>query len=79
MSPRIQNEIIDVAGQLITKQLVQRINNVKYFSAKADEITDVSDIEQFSLCARYLDKNVDTGNSSTEKIPYILLHSKIQL
>ena len=61
LSPRIQNERIYVAGQLITKQLVQRINKFKYFSVLPDETTNVGGIEQFSLCVRYLDENVDTG------------------
>lgn len=56
ISYRIQNEIIDAAGKRITMNIVQRINKSGYFSAIADESTDVSGIEQFSICVRYVDK-----------------------
>ncbi|XP_050540289.1 zinc finger MYM-type protein 1-like [Daktulosphaira vitifoliae] len=53
---RIQNEIIDAAGKQITTNIVQRVNKSGYFSVIADESTDVSGIEQFSICARFVDK-----------------------
>lgn len=56
LSPRIQNEIIDAAGKIITMDIVGRINKSGCFAAIADETTDVSGIEQFSVCARYVDK-----------------------
>lgn len=56
LSYRIQNEIIDAAGKQITANIVQRINESGFFSAIADESTDVSGIEQFSICARFVDK-----------------------
>lgn len=56
LSFRIQNEIIDAAGTLIKSNIVQRVNKSGYFSVIADESTDVSGIEQFSICARFVDK-----------------------
>ncbi|XP_015376839.1 PREDICTED: 52 kDa repressor of the inhibitor of the protein kinase-like [Diuraphis noxia] len=56
LSYRIQNEIIDAAGKQITTNIVQRVNKSRYFSVIADESTDVSGIEQFSICARFVDK-----------------------
>jgi len=55
-SHRIQNEIIDTAGKLITANIVQRINKSRYFTVIAYESTDISVIEQFSMCFRYVDK-----------------------
>lgn len=56
LSYRIQNEIIDAAGKIITMNLVKRINKSGCFAAIADESTDVAGIEQFSVCVRYVDQ-----------------------
>lgn len=56
ISFRIQNEIINAAGKLITMNIVRRINDSKCFSVIADESTDISGIEQFTMCVRYVDK-----------------------
>ncbi|KAF0705946.1 zinc finger MYM-type protein 1-like, partial [Aphis craccivora] len=56
LSPRIQNEIIDAAGKIITNKIVERINKAKCFASIADETIDVSGIEQFSVCVRYVDE-----------------------
>lgn len=55
LSAEIQNEIIDVCLNIVLKQVVNRVNNAKCFTILADETTDISGIEQFCLCARYLD------------------------
>jgi len=41
-SPNIQNEIINISGNLILGKLVKMVNSAKYFSVLADETTDVS-------------------------------------
>lgn len=56
ISPQIQNEIITVCGDIILSTLVNKINESECFSILADETTDISGIEQFSLCARYTEK-----------------------
>lgn len=56
LSPRIQNEIIDAAGKIIMTNIVKRINKSGCFASIADESTDVSGIEQFSVCVRYVDQ-----------------------
>lgn len=56
LSFRIQNEIVDAASEIITKEIVNRINISKCFSVTADETTDVSGIEQFTICVRYVHK-----------------------
>ncbi|XP_025405672.1 zinc finger MYM-type protein 1-like, partial [Sipha flava] len=52
-SPMIANEIISTCGDIILKKIVNKINEAKCFSILADETSDISGIEQFSLCARY--------------------------
>ncbi|KAF0725767.1 zinc finger MYM-type protein 1-like [Aphis craccivora] len=54
LSPTIQNDIIDICGNLITKKLVTDINKSGCFTILCDETLDVSGIEQLSLCARYI-------------------------
>lgn len=55
ISPEIQNEVINACSSMIIEQLVSKINSEKCFTVLADETTDISGIEQFSLCVRYLD------------------------
>lgn len=57
LSPEIQNELINIIGQYIQQKIVAKINKSKFFTVLADETTDISRIEQFSLCVRYLDNN----------------------
>lgn len=55
-SPQIQNELIDICGEVIVEKLVQKVNEAQCFAILADETTNIAGIEQFSLCARYLEK-----------------------
>ncbi|KAF0702443.1 52 kDa repressor of the inhibitor of the protein kinase-like, partial [Aphis craccivora] len=55
-SPQIQNEIITIFGELIQSEIVKQISKSSFFSVLADETTDISQIEQFSVCIRYLDE-----------------------
>ncbi|XP_075168440.1 52 kDa repressor of the inhibitor of the protein kinase-like isoform X2 [Haematobia irritans] len=56
ISPQIQNEIAHIAGGVIQRKIIKRINKSQCFSIIADETTDVSGIEQFSICIRYVEK-----------------------
>ena len=53
-SKTIQNQIINVAGDKIKKEIIGKIKKSKFFSILADE---ASDKEQMSLVLRYLDSN----------------------
>lgn len=59
LSKTIQNEIIAICHELIRKKIVDRINQSEGFSVLADESTDISSIEQFSICTRYLDSQTN--------------------
>lgn len=61
VSPKIQNEIIEICGKVIIDKIVSKVNEAKFFSILADETTDISGIEQFTLCIRYVD---NIGSSS---------------
>lgn len=54
-SPDIQNEFIQLIGAEIISQIVKRAIKSRFFTVLADETTDISRIEQFSLCIRYID------------------------
>nr|XP_042895669.1 52 kDa repressor of the inhibitor of the protein kinase-like [Parasteatoda tepidariorum] len=51
----IQNEIIDTFGHLIQSQIVTNVRKSIFYSILADETTDISQVEQFSLCVRYVE------------------------
>jgi len=55
-SSKIQNELIEICGKVILNKNVSKVNEAECFSLLADETTDISVIEQFSLCARYIEK-----------------------
>ena len=54
-SPRIQNDLILCTGQWIRKQLIQEVQNAKFFSVCADEAADCSNKEQLPLVLRFVD------------------------
>ena len=50
----IQNQIIEVCDSIIKQKIATEVNNANFFTVLADETCDISKIEQFSLCVRYL-------------------------
>lgn len=54
LSPLLQNELISSCNNVIKEKLVAEINEAKYFSVLADETCDISNVEQISLCVRYV-------------------------
>lgn len=71
-SPGIQNQIIEACNKLILNKIVDKINKSQCFSILADETTDVSNIEQLSLCVRYVDNN---NMLNEDFIQFIAIHS----
>lgn len=52
-SPRIQNALIDAFSNLIQKKIIEDVKESQYFTILADETSDISQTEQFSLCLMY--------------------------
>jgi hypothetical protein len=50
----MQNQLIEVIGEVIREVILSRIRKVKYFSVMFDETTDVSTISQLSLMLPYV-------------------------
>ena len=57
LSPKIQNELIAVNGDMIRRSIANECNSCLFWSVMADETTDVSTKEQVSVCIRYVRKN----------------------
>ena len=57
-SPSIKNEVADILGTQIKRNILDRVRRAKLFSVVADEVTDSSNKEQLALALRY----VDPGN-----------------
>lgn len=54
LSPKIQNDFISINGDLIRQRVVEECNRSLFWSVMADEATDVSTVEQVSICVRYV-------------------------
>jgi len=53
-----QNEILNVSCKVILKSIVEEIQNgSNFYSIIVDEAKDESNIEQMSICVRYISDN----------------------
>lgn len=66
LSPRIQNEIIDLVGEKIIEEIITRVKAAKYFSVIMDCTPDVSHKEQLSLVLRIISCEISVGASISE-------------
>ncbi len=56
-SPQIQNELIKIMSMNILREIACSIQESRYFSIMADEVTDSSNKEQLVVCFRWVDSN----------------------
>lgn len=54
LSPKIQNDFISINSECIRKAIVEECNASMFWSLMVDEATDVSTVEQVSVCVRYI-------------------------
>jgi hypothetical protein len=87
-SPSIQNELISIAGEQISSDLVAACNKAGMFGFIADEATDASTMEQMALCVRFVDDNLvreeflgfsETSSTTGEALSTAFLHRLEQL
>ena len=45
--------MIEIAGRIIQRKLLERARRAEYFSVLADGTTDISKVDQFCLVLRY--------------------------
>ena len=62
-SPQIQNEILKVMALHILRNIAKSIQQAKYFTIMADEVTDCSNKEQVAVCFRMVDENFEPQES----------------
>jgi len=84
ISADVQNEVISIISEYIQHKICDKINEGKYFTILADETTDISRIEQFSLCIRYLEKSSNFENDNSyfirdDFIQFVPVHSTVGL
>jgi len=75
ISPKIQNEIISISGDIILMEIVKLVNKAECFSILADETTDVSLNEQLTLCVRYIKGDGDDVEIHESFLNYVEIRS----
>jgi len=58
LSPKTQNNLVSSIATVMLRQLCSKITAAKFFAIGADETSDVSKLEQLTLTARYVDKEI---------------------
>lgn len=67
LSPDIQNELIAVLGNALRQHLTQEIRAAPFFSVIGDSTKDVSKVEQFSSCYRYVVLDCEANTASVRE------------
>ena len=57
-SKTIQNDLIEVIGKCICKDIIEEVKRSKYYTVIADEVTYASNKEQLSIVLRYVQVDV---------------------
>lgn len=52
-APDLQNELLNIMGNLVQRELVSKIRNAKWYCLMVDETPDISGKEQLVICFRY--------------------------
>ena len=58
ISPVIQNEYLQIMGLRIIQQIADKIGKSLCYSIMADEYTDIANKEQFTICIRWVDSDL---------------------
>ena len=67
ISPQIQNELLDIMGQLVRKEIGDQVRNAGVYAIMADKSKDISKVEQLSIALRY----VIQGNVYERFVTYV--------
>ncbi|CAF3302063.1 unnamed protein product [Rotaria sp. Silwood2] len=54
ISKTTQNELIEICGDLVREKIITEVKHATFFTVIGDETMDVSNIEQFTFCLRYV-------------------------
>lgn len=55
LSHDIQNELLQIMAHKIQRKILTQIQRSPFYSVIAEETTDISGKEQFSVCVRFVD------------------------
>ena len=69
----IQNEILKDMAMYILRSIVKNIKKSRYYSIMADEATNIINKEQFVICIRWVDNNL---NANEEFIGLLVTNAK---
>lgn len=61
-SKKIQNQMIEICGNIVRNKLLDMIRTAKFYSVIADEATDSANAEQLAISIRFFD-----GSTPREK------------
>lgn len=61
-SVRIQNEIIDICGNVVRQEIIEKVKKATCYAILADETADISGMEQLSIGLRYYDEKAGKIN-----------------
>ncbi|XP_065642422.1 zinc finger MYM-type protein 6-like [Hydra vulgaris] len=75
-SPRIQNELIELLGQKVRKEIWSNIKEVKYYSVLFDCTPDTSHKEQMTQIIRYVRISDETCTIKESFVDFIESHQK---
>ena len=67
-SKTVQNELISIIGNRIRTDILSEVKQAKFFSVIADEVVDIANKEQLSVCLRYVFDNCVTDFVPIERI-----------
>ena len=62
-SSAIQNEILKDMAMHILRSIVKHIKKSSYYSIMADEATDIINKEQFMICKRWVDNDLNANEA----------------
>ncbi len=68
-SATIQNELINIIGDLISEQILDCVRDSMFYSVIANEVTDSANKEQLSLVLLYL--NSETGEIADKLVDFV--------
>lgn len=72
-SPQIQNEIINICGNVIQHKILEKAKKAEWYAVLADETADISGKEQLSIGLRYHD--TETNNVQEEFVGFVELEA----
>ena len=58
ISKTIQNELIEICGEIIREEILKEVKDAKWFAVMADETRDISNEEQLAIVLRYVYKGM---------------------